>query len=309
MERTADAGPSLSNWWGTAIVGYGKGNSNFFRCASLKKRRFDNGIRWQWKFDCHNVGYGMNAYFLGIHPYAGDDLVINGLSFQTRPWFKRTRIVNPAQNVVIGDGMPKSDGMWSSSLWWPTSCMDPKTSTTRAYEGIDPNRHLGTGVVVFNDGHSEARKSAQIRTVCSRLANLCANLKTRCALELGTNATNCPRPVGKTANPLDRVCPSRNCSHTTVLLICDERVSNPKLPARDLNRAKLKPLSALTGWQRHLPREKSAQIAKLANARTKRLAAPVLFAGHANASGSLRCNRQNHRSAFRARDALHTDEG
>ncbi|MEW6160836.1 MAG: type II secretion system protein [Verrucomicrobiota bacterium] len=160
--NTADAGPSLSNWWGTAIVGYGKGNSNFFRCASLKQRRLDNGIRWQWKFDCHNVGYGMNAYFLGIHPYAGDDLVINGVSFQTRPWFKRTRIVNPAQNVVIGDGMPKSDGMWSSSLWWPTSCMDPKTSTTRAYEGIDPNRHLGTGVVVFNDGHSEARKSAQI---------------------------------------------------------------------------------------------------------------------------------------------------
>ncbi len=29
-------------------------------------------------------------------------------------------------------------------------------------EGIDPVRHLGAGVVVFNDGHAEARKNANI---------------------------------------------------------------------------------------------------------------------------------------------------
>jgi hypothetical protein len=37
-----------------------------------------------------------------------------------------------------------------------------KNSTTRAYEGIDPIRHQRTGVVVFNDGHSEARKDERI---------------------------------------------------------------------------------------------------------------------------------------------------
>ena len=40
--------------------------------------------------------------------------------------------------------------------------MDQRTSTSRAYEGIDAKRHLGASVVVFNDGHAEVRKDAQI---------------------------------------------------------------------------------------------------------------------------------------------------
>lgn len=161
--NTADAGPSITNWWGRAIVGYGNNNSNLFRCPALKGRRTDNGVRWEWKFDCHLVGYGMNAYFLGFHPYGPEDrLNIGGVTFTTRPWFKRTSIVSPSENLVVGEAMPKSDLMWSSSLWWPTSCMEQRASASRAFEGIDPIRHLGTGNVVFNDGHSEAKKSAQI---------------------------------------------------------------------------------------------------------------------------------------------------
>ena len=160
--NNADEPPSRTNWWGTTIVGYGNNNSNSFHCPSLKTKRFDNGVRWQWKFDCHLVGYAYNGYFLGIHPYAGDNLTISGVNFQTKPWFKRSAILSPAQNLVVGDSMPKSDLMWSSSLWWPTSCMDQKVSASKAFEGIDPIRHLGTGVAVFNDGHSEVRKDAQI---------------------------------------------------------------------------------------------------------------------------------------------------
>jgi prepilin-type N-terminal cleavage/methylation domain-containing protein len=160
--NTSDDIPSLTNWWGTSIVGYGNNNSNLFHCPSIKGKRFDNGVRWEWKFDCHKVGYGFNGYFLGIHPYTGDNLTVAGVNFQTRPWFRRSSIVSPAQNLVIGDGMPKSDGFWSSSLWWPTSCMDQRASTSKAFEGIDPIRHLRTGVAVFNDGHSEARKDSQI---------------------------------------------------------------------------------------------------------------------------------------------------
>ena len=160
--NNSDEVPSRTNWWGTSIVGYGSNNSNLFYCPSIKGKRFDNGVRWQWKFDCHLVGYGFNGYFLGIHPYSGENQTIAGVNFQTKPWFKRTAIVNPTQNLVIGDAMPKSDLMWSSSLWWPSSCMDQKASTTKAFEGIDPIRHLGTGVAVFNDGHSEVRKDTQI---------------------------------------------------------------------------------------------------------------------------------------------------
>ena len=160
--NNADANLSLTNWWGTTIIGYAKNQSNLFYCPALKGRRTDNGVRWEWKFDCHNVGYGYNGYFLGRHPYEGESISVAGVNFVTTKRFKRSAIVSPSENLLIGDGQPKSDGMWSSSLWWPAACMDSKTSTTRGFEGIDPIRHQRTGVVVFNDGHSEARKSEAI---------------------------------------------------------------------------------------------------------------------------------------------------
>ncbi len=160
--RTDSAAPSLTNWWGRTIVGYGDiSASNYFRCPSIKGRRFDNGVRWDWQFDCHKVGYGMNAFFLGVHPYQAHSVSAGGVNFSTTPNFKRTSILSPAQNICIGDGMPKPDGMWSSSLWWPTSGMrDGPGSHT--LEGVDNSRHKGTGIAVFNDGHAEARKSTQI---------------------------------------------------------------------------------------------------------------------------------------------------
>jgi prepilin-type processing-associated H-X9-DG protein len=107
------------------------------------------------------VGYGYNAFFLGVHPYAAHSVSVGGVTFATAPNFRRSAIVSPAMNVAVGDGMPKPDGMWSSSLWWPTAGMadSPGQSTL---EGVDKTRHGGTGVVVFNDGHAEARKSALI---------------------------------------------------------------------------------------------------------------------------------------------------
>lgn len=154
---------ALTNWWGTTIIGYAKNQSNLFRCPSMKGRRTDNGVRWEWKFDCHMVGYGYNGFFLGQHPYNGDPgFRVNGISFATTKRFKRSSVVSPSDNLLIGDSMPTSALQWSSSLWWPAACMNAKNSTTRQFEGIDPIRHNGTGVVVFNDGHSEARKDAQI---------------------------------------------------------------------------------------------------------------------------------------------------
>lgn len=166
----AEEGPSLTNWWGQAIVGFGTtGASNFFRCASLKGRRVDHGVRWQWAFNAHLVGYGYNAFFLGLHPYTAHGVNVGGVTFDSAPWFKRTRIVNPADNLVVGDGMPKPDFKWSSSLWWPTAGMrdGPGNSTL---EGVDNVRHGGNGVAVFNDGHAEARKSRLINPLADPIA-------------------------------------------------------------------------------------------------------------------------------------------
>jgi len=159
---TADANVSMTNWWGTTIIGYAHNQSNLYRCPAIKGKRLDNGIKWEWKFDPHKVGYGINSWFLSFWPYLEDALTVGGVRFTTRPWFKRTSVINPVNTMMIGDAMPKSDGLWSSSLWWPASCMDPAASTTKGYEGIDPNRHLKSGVAVFTDGHSEARKSERI---------------------------------------------------------------------------------------------------------------------------------------------------
>ena len=159
---TDDANASVTNWWGTTIQSYRNSQSNLFRCPSIKGKRLDNGIKWEWKFDCHKVGYGMNAFFLGVHPYGAQSVTVGGIAFNAAPWLKRSAVVAPARTLCVGDGMPKVDGFWSSSLWWPTSCMDPKASSSQAFEGIDPNRHRKTGIVVFVDGHSEARRDAEI---------------------------------------------------------------------------------------------------------------------------------------------------
>jgi len=165
--KTDNAALSVTNWWGTAIVTYGSGRSNLFYDPAIKGARNDNGVKWKWRFDCHLVGYGYNGWFLGHHPYPAEDLTVAGIKFHTDEYFKRSSIVSPSQNLVIGDKQPYGGNVndpyspvWGSSLWWPAACMDKKTGTS--FEGIEPKRHLGASVVVFNDSHSEIRKDAQI---------------------------------------------------------------------------------------------------------------------------------------------------
>jgi len=157
-----NATTALTNWWGTAIIGYARGQSNLFKCPSIKGKRLDNGVKWEWKFDCHKVGYGINSWFLSFWPYQSDALTVGGVRFTTAPWFRRTAVLRPPDCFIMGDSMPKTDGFWSSSCYWPWSCMDPKNTVYGGYEGIDRNRHRRTGVVVFVDSHAEARKDANI---------------------------------------------------------------------------------------------------------------------------------------------------
>jgi hypothetical protein len=144
---------NVNDWWGHTILNE-QPQTNLFRCPSFKARRIDLGVRWEWNFDAHKVGYGYNGFFLGHHPYGSATV----LWVDVTPQFKRSAVVNPTMNLVVGDSMPKPNGNWSSSLWWPQAGM--KQGDT--LEGIDPNRHDGLGVVVFNDGHAEARKDDQI---------------------------------------------------------------------------------------------------------------------------------------------------
>lgn len=158
---SADAAISKSNWWGTTILGYANNNSNLFHCAALNGKRNDNGIKWQWKFDCDEVGYGYNGFFLGSHPYPSSTITVGGIQFSSPEFFKRSLIKSPAENLLIGDKQPYGNPpAWASSLWWPNSCMTKGKGNY--WEGIDAQRHLGASAIVLNDGHSEVRKNDQI---------------------------------------------------------------------------------------------------------------------------------------------------
>jgi prepilin-type N-terminal cleavage/methylation domain-containing protein len=162
QNQTDNPTTALTNWWGTAVIGYARNQSNLFHCPAIKGVQLENGVRWDWAFDCHKVGYGINSYFDCFWPYTDGSVTVGGITFDTRPWFKRTSVKTPADNFLIGDAMPKSDGLWSSSCWWPNACMNRAQSSSQGFEGVDHDRHLGVGVAVFVDGHSEARKDSAI---------------------------------------------------------------------------------------------------------------------------------------------------
>lgn len=163
---TSDPNASLTNWWGVTISVYDGGQSNLFHDPAIKGQMQENGTEWHWNFDCNQVGYGYNGWFLGHHPLGASDLIVAGFTFHTDDSFNRSAIVSPSDNLLIGDKEPYGDPpVWSSSLWWEDACMNQEVveaSGFPCYEGVEPNRHFGMAVMAFNDGHSEARKNAQI---------------------------------------------------------------------------------------------------------------------------------------------------
>jgi prepilin-type N-terminal cleavage/methylation domain-containing protein/prepilin-type processing-associated H-X9-DG protein len=157
-----NGGTAMTNWWGTTIIGYARNQSNLFYCPAIKGRRLDNGVTWNWAFDPHKVGYGINSFFNAIWPYSGGSISVGGITFSSKPWLKRSQVISPVDNLIIGDSMPKGDGLWSSSMWWPNACMEKSRSASQGFEGIDKARHRDMGGVVFVDGHAEARKDGKI---------------------------------------------------------------------------------------------------------------------------------------------------
>ena len=152
-----------TEWWGTTILDYAQGNTNRYRCPTIKGTRIDRGIRWSWRFDPHRLGYGYNGFFLGVHPYQPHGFSVGGVQFTGGSWVRRSSIVRPGENILFADKQPYGDPpVWGSVLWWPNACMDTRKTTSRAYEGVETLRHAGVGNVAFNDGHVEPRRDANI---------------------------------------------------------------------------------------------------------------------------------------------------
>jgi prepilin-type N-terminal cleavage/methylation domain-containing protein len=162
-------GPSsVTNWWGVYIFPNSGNNTNntVFRCPAIKGTQVNpDGFTWSWAFNSDLVGYGFNTYFLGAYPQPGtiDNVVAGGFTYTPNTWFKRSGVIRPVDTLLVCDSNPKStDDSDSSSCWWAKACETVTGSTSKQYEGVDIVRHKGLGVVVFTDGHSEARKDSQI---------------------------------------------------------------------------------------------------------------------------------------------------
>ncbi|GMV97344.1 MAG: hypothetical protein AMXMBFR83_17020 [Phycisphaerae bacterium] len=125
-------------------------------CPTLGSNTYRDQNTWSWSYDRRNIGYGYNAWFLGLwnHGWNVSDYSSTAYGITNKHWFKEAKIKQPSWNLLMGDSNPKPDGEWSSTLWWPL--------TTRYGEGVNDNRHLGGGNVVFNDGHAEYRRKGTI---------------------------------------------------------------------------------------------------------------------------------------------------
>ena len=162
--------PAKDDWWGNYLGPYSQGNSNLFHCPVLQgtRNQYFPGFKWSWLPAANagdRVGYGCNTFFLfSDPPYARG--VASGPGGYINPGrIKRNAIRSPTQNMMIGD----SEGYYSMSLWWPAAVMDGSNS---AFEGVATrhgdsksrgrNSASGRGVVVFADGHSEARLDRDI---------------------------------------------------------------------------------------------------------------------------------------------------
>lgn len=160
----------LDNWWGQYIYPNNGNVTNstantVFRCpAILSTEYLPNGTPWSWAFNSDLVGYGYNTYFLGAFPQPGtiDNVSAGGFIYTPNTWYKRSGVIRPVDTLLVCDSNPKTDGTDSSSCWWAKACENVAGSTSQQYEGVYVLRHKGLGVVVFTDGHAEARKDSQI---------------------------------------------------------------------------------------------------------------------------------------------------
>lgn len=114
----------------------------------------DAGVTWSWNYNRLEIGYGYNAWFLGLWNHATTPGAYEeNRGLRSYPWFPEGRVKKPPQNILFGDANPKIDRTFGGQLWWPY--IDGDTGGTA--EGVNVKRHSRGGNVVFNDGHTEFR--------------------------------------------------------------------------------------------------------------------------------------------------------
>jgi prepilin-type N-terminal cleavage/methylation domain-containing protein len=150
------------DFWATDIYKYSPGHDVFF-CPSILDTQYIAGTPWEWNFGPHRLGYGYNAYFLGLYSHNENIDLTPSLQgwMSTKRWLRLSEVKTPSMNILVADTNPIPPGnWWASSMWWPKS-------GAPWWEGVNAMRHLDEGGMVFNDGHAETRLSEEINPMSS----------------------------------------------------------------------------------------------------------------------------------------------
>lgn len=124
-------------------------------CPSLGTSSQQSGSNiWQWDYNRLELGYGYNAWFLGLWNHSAEDYGV----IDSKPWFPESRVKRASNNILFADANPKIDRKFGGQLWWPYIEGD----TGGTLEGVNFTTHPKVAMVMFNDGHGETRRAGTI---------------------------------------------------------------------------------------------------------------------------------------------------
>ena len=150
------------------------------RCPDLYFDHEDRGD-WSWDYTHADIGYGYNAFWLGLYAWQDDGVFDMWPNAKAQVWMKDSDIRSPSECILFGDSHPAggdSYGMYSSTLLYPfiaghdyapalgegvsTRHMSTANTVLYRYGGFYWYYGNGLGNCCFVDGHVEARRSQQI---------------------------------------------------------------------------------------------------------------------------------------------------
>lgn len=153
------------------------------RCPDLVQRREDGSVNWEWRYNHRFIGYGYNAYWLGLYAWAWDTGVFNYYpNAVTRTWLNLARVRSPAECLAFADSSPAdyAGGMYSSTLLYAfiaghdglalgegvsTRHLATANNQPYTYRNIKFHYPNGYGSICFVDGHVEKRRSKQVNAI------------------------------------------------------------------------------------------------------------------------------------------------
>ncbi len=135
------------NWY-QLLESYGN-NAELSHCPELGGTQIDYGVTWQWSYNYNYIGYGYNGFFLGLFSHPAPQT--GGTYISVERWTNANRVKDTSKLIVFADSHPKTNAGTnhgvSLTLWWPF--------INRFTEGVNGNRHIGAGIVGFQDTHAE----------------------------------------------------------------------------------------------------------------------------------------------------------